>query len=136
MVKIRQISLYCRSWNTDHGPRVKRVCKKIMAQFRMILKNKGSQMGSQGCRQVSQRSQMYGRNVAIATILPQLNKIQGNFATFATPCDPLATPPVGDYLSLIPTLIGHLRPLRHLFRFFYVKRKKILNCHLGVANVK
>jgi len=136
MVKIRQISLYCRSWSTDHGPKFKRVCKRIMAQFRTILKNRGSQQGSQGCRQVSQRSQMYGGNVAIATILPQLNKIQGNFATFATPCDPLATPPVGDYLLVIPTLIGHLRPLRHLFRIFYVKRKKILNCHLGVANVK
>src|SRR6056300_48908 len=95
-----------------------------MAQFRMILKNRGSQQGSQGCRGVSQRSQMYGRNVAIATILPQLNKIQGNFATFATPCDPLAT---GGGRRLF---VNNTNAYRSILEFcdtqpdFFVKRKK------------
>ena len=95
-----------------------------MAQFRIILKNRGSQQGSQGCRGVSQRSQMYGENVAIATILPQLNKIQGNFATFATPCDPL---PTGGCRRLF---VNNTNAYRSILGFcdtqldFFVKRKK------------
>ena len=122
MVKIRKISLYCRSWNTDHGPRVKRVCKKIMAQFRMILKNRGSQQGSQGGRGVSQVSAFHGNNVAMAIILPQLTKIQGNFATFATPCDPL---PTGGCRRLF---VNSTNAYRSIFgfcdtlQFFLVKR--------------
>ena len=122
MVKIRKISLYCRSWNTDHGPRVKRVCKKIMAQFRIILKNRGSQQGSQGGRGVSQVSAFHGNNVAMAIILPQLIKIQGNFATFATPCDPL---PTGWCRRLF---VNNTNAYRSIFKFcdtlqfFLVKR--------------
>lgn len=122
MVKIRQINLYCRSWSTDHGPRVKRVCKKIMAQFRMILNYLGVARGSQGGRRVSQVSAFHGNNVAMAIILPQLTKIQGNFATFATPCDPL---PTGGCRRLF---VNNTNAYRSIFgfcdtlQFFLVKR--------------
>ena len=93
-----------------------------MAQFRMILKNRGSQQGSQGGRGVSQVSAFHGNNVAMAIILPQLIKIQGNFATFATPCDPL---PTGGCRRLFVNITNAYRSIFGFcdtLQFFLVKR--------------
>lgn len=95
-----------------------------MAQFRMILNYLGVARGSQGGRGVSQVSAFHGNNVAMAIILPQLTKIQGNFATFATPCDPLAT---GGCRRLF---VNNTNAYRSILEFcdtqpdFFVKRKK------------
>jgi hypothetical protein len=95
-----------------------------MAQFKIILNYLGVARGSQGGRRVSQVSAFHGNNVAMATILPQLIKIQGNFATFATPCDPLPTGGVGDYSLIIPMLIGQFLDFATPSSFFYLSALK------------
>ena len=108
MVKIRQINLYCRSWNTDHGPRVKRVCKKIMAQFRMILKNQVSVGVSVGCRLG------VGWYRCLVNYVAELSSNCGNChnsATMYRHSDTIPTPNrhLNRHLQklYIPTVIGH-----------------------------
>ena len=108
MVKIRQISLYCRSWNTDHGPRVKRVCKRIMAQFRIIIKNQVSVGVSVGYRLG------VGWYRCLVNSVAELRSNCGNChnsATMYRHSDTIPTPNrhLNRHLEklYIPTVIGH-----------------------------